>query len=79
VVRYLVQRSSGDRAVILAAIKAQCPHYLPAVADLMPGAARELPSNVIPMTGGGSDKRKVKSEKGRGQPEHPAQLLLFTA
>jgi len=48
VVRYLVMSSRGERAVILAAIKAQCPQYLPAVADLMPGAAA-LPSNVIPM------------------------------
>lgn len=73
VVRYLVISSRGDRAVILAAIKAQCPQYLPAVADLMPGAAH-LPDNVIPMHG-----TKAKRTKPTHKPEtwHPAQLALF--
>jgi hypothetical protein len=51
VVRYLVKHSRGDRAVILAAIKTQCPQFLPAVADLLPAAAVSLPNNVIPMHG----------------------------
>lgn len=68
VVRYLVISSRGERAVILAAIKEQCPQYLPAVADLMPGAAA-LPANVIPMTG----RKRAKQPK----PEHPGQLFLF--
>lgn len=72
VVRYLVISSRGDRAVILAAIKAQCPQYLPAVADLMPGAAA-LPANVIPMhQGSGAKKAKAHAPK-----EHPDQLSLF--
>jgi hypothetical protein len=51
IVRYLVKISSGDRTVILSAVAAQCPHFLPAVRDLMQGGGREpAPANVIPMT-----------------------------
>jgi len=64
VVRYLVQHSRGERAVILAAIKAQCPQYLPAVADLLPAAAASLPSNVIPMHG-------RQRAKAAAQIDHP--------
>lgn len=65
-VRYIAQSYSGDRRVILAAIKAQCPQFLPAVLDLIPGAL-PLPSNVIPIRG---HKRKPKDPHA----DHP---LLF--
>ncbi len=65
IVRYLVLRSGGDRAVILAAVRTQCPHYLPAVADLLPGAAPATrPANVIPMRG-----RRARAESSSF--EHP--------
>lgn len=80
VVRYLVRISSGDKSVILAAIKEQCPQYLPAVADMVPGAAAvTMPTNVISMTEkrgrGDQEKRGAKQPK----PEHPGQLFLFSA
>jgi len=72
-VRYLVISSRGERAVILAAIKAQCPQYLPAVADLMPGSAvTALPANVIPF-----HKTRRRGDPETGRHEHPDQLQLF--
>lgn len=68
IVRYLVRISSGDRTVILSAVAAQCPHYLPAVRDLMAGSAAHhdaaSPSNVIPMP----RKRRSPPEPF---PDHP--------
>lgn len=67
-VRYLVRRSTGDRAAILSAVKAQCPQYLPAVADLMPGAqAVSLPANVIPMPG--ARRARPHTDKFAGHPD----------
>jgi hypothetical protein len=44
-------------------VKALCPQYLPAIADLLPGAAAvQLPANVIPMHG---------SRKRPASPTHP--------
>jgi hypothetical protein len=72
VVRYLVLHSRGDRVAILSAIKTQCPQYLPAVADLLPGAAAvQLPSNVIPITSGTRKAAKAAPT------EHPGQMHLF--
>jgi hypothetical protein len=72
VVRYIVKSSRGDRVAILSAIKAQCPQFLPAVADLLPGAAAvQLPSNVIPITSGTRKAAKAALT------EHPGQMHLF--
>jgi hypothetical protein len=60
--------------VILAAIKAQCPQFLPAVADLMPGAAAvQLPSNVIPMHG------RQRTKTAPPSFEHPDLFPEMTA
>jgi hypothetical protein len=67
VVRYLVNISTGDKGVILAAIAAQCPQWL-AAAQGVP-----LPSNVIPMT---ETRRQARHT---AKPEHPGQLFLFSA
>ena len=79
VVRYLVQHCSGDRAVILAAVRTQCPQYLPAVADLTGSKAADLsasasaqPSNVILMTGA----KRPRKPTGPA-PDHPGQMFLF--
>lgn len=70
VVRYLVRQSTADRAVIIAAIKEQCPQYLPAIADLVSGSA-ELPKNVIPMDG------QPRQHRHKADEWHPGQLALF--
>lgn len=65
VVRYLVNISSGDKSVILSSIAAQCPQWLPAAQQPIPGAA-STPENVVCI------------KMGKTTPaEHPGQLLLF--
>lgn len=73
IVRYIVQAYSGERTVILTAIKTLCPHYLPAVLDLIPGAA-PLPANVVSINEG----RKPRAKRPVKDPfeGHP---MLFTA
>ena len=74
-VRYLAKHYTGERAVILAAIKSQCPQYLPAVADLMPGTQAPLPANVIPIERG----HRARPAKSKPDEWHPDQLPLFPA
>lgn len=47
VVRYLVSICTGDRAVLLSAIAAQCPEYLRVAQGL--AETQPLPENVIPI------------------------------
>lgn len=54
-VAYLVRITTGDRAILLAAIEAQCPQYLAAAktalrpsAESAPSADADLPANAIP-------------------------------
>lgn len=69
VVRYLVQSSSGNRAVILSAIAAQCPQYLPAVQGLTTGP---VPANVIPISS--ARPRRPQGDRLEGHPELFAAL-----
>lgn len=71
VVRYLVNISSGDKSVILAAIAVQCPQWLHAAQVPTPTAA-EMPANVIPFR-----KTRRRGDTETGRQEHPDQLQLF--
>lgn len=77
VVRYLVKHTHGDRAVILASVKALCPQYLPAIADLLPGAAAvQLPHNVIPMHG---TRKRPASPTQPDLSDHPDLFASLSA
>ncbi len=62
IVRYLVNISSGDKSVILAAVAAQCPQYLHAAQGTEP-----MPSNVIPMHG--TRKSRPAKDPYAGHPQ----------
>lgn len=72
----LVKRTTGDKAVLLEAIRARFPHHLPLCERLAQGKPAEpapLPANVIPMHG--RPKRQAKAKPADYW--HPNQLALF--
>ncbi len=71
VVRYLVQSSTGNKEVILSAIAAQCPQYLPAVQGLT-APAGPVPANVIPISSGRT--RRPQNDRLSGHPDLFAAL-----
>lgn len=73
---YLIKSTSGDKVVILEAIRQRFPHHLPLCERIAKGAP---PTNIVSMPAPEPEARKTDRKPAAKQPEqgHPDQLQLF--